>query len=360
MANGAAYQQQAPSSPLERVRDMRDADRFNFLNHRRSLSLNLVSIDEFRIGRQQLLVRKGVESDGYQKVIGGVGAVAVDSETCHFVVAGGVDCIEDGVIAVDPREEGVSVGGARIGFHDIDMVSHDLLRRSVHVASIRGAIVADHSSMSAKIMANTFTGGGIEGFKGAVSMNASGCRGAPPFLFEIDEKTVVVAVAEIGKQRITVINLREAGNERAFVRSGIGDDEGNVRGVREVIEKHFFGEQAAETVRDEDNLVVIPDMLALEVFVENFGELKRGILAMAGRRGVLSDDDIGAMEVRIRLDELRPVGAVCGAPGLRTAVKTVHKYNDSRFESIGKNGGHTGRDDEEEQPDKSEGTAHDG
>lgn len=213
VANGAAYQQQAPSLPFQGIRNMRDADRLDLLNYRRSLSANLIGIDEFSIGRQQLLVRKWVESDGYQKVIGGVGAVAVDSETRHFVVAGGVDCIEDRVVAVDPREEGVSVGGARIGFHDIDMVSNDLLRRSVHIASISGAIVADHSSMGAKIMANTFTGGSIEGFKGAVSMNASSRWGAPPFLFEIDEKIVVVAVAEIGKQRITVINLREAGNE---------------------------------------------------------------------------------------------------------------------------------------------------
>ena len=118
------------------------------------------------------------------------------------------------------------------------------------------------------------------------------------------------------------------------MRGGIGDDEGDARGVVGVAEEHLFSEDSAEAVGDEDDFAMLPDALALEVLIENLRELDGGELAAHGRGGVLGHDDIGLLEAGIGLDELGKIGSVCGAPGVAVAVDAVDEDDDARLETL--------------------------
>ena len=119
------------------------------------------------------------------------------------------------------------------------------------------------------------------------------------------------------------------------MRSGVGRDEGYVGRVGGMVQEHLFGQQAAQAVCDEDNIVMLPNTLLIQRLPKQLGKLRAGVAAAHGWGWVFGDNDVGVAEVRVGAQEVRPVGAVGGSPRIAAAMQAVNEDDDPRFGSVG-------------------------
>jgi hypothetical protein len=94
-------------------------------------------------------------------------------------------------------------------------------------------------------------------------------------------------------------------------------------------QQHFFDEDAAQAVRDENYLAMLPDVVLFESGPKDVGQLYTGHPAIRCRGGILGNFHVGIGEARVRPNHIRPKGAIRGSPGLTAPVKAMHKNNDS-------------------------------
>ena len=209
------------------------------------------------------------------------------------------------------------------------MIGTDLLRRRGHIASIGRAEVADHAGMGLEVAAKSVFRRRVLGFISAESMNAIHGIVPSPVVFQLRQEGVIAGIAEIIEERISVIDGSDPGDWRALVRGSIRHDEPDSRCICGMSQQHFFDEDAAQAMRDENYFAMLPNVVLLEAGPKDVGQLHTGHPAIRRRRGILRDFNVGIGEARVRPNHIRPIGAIRGSPGLAAPVKAMHKNNDS-------------------------------
>jgi hypothetical protein len=209
------------------------------------------------------------------------------------------------------------------------VIGVDLLWRGGHVATVRRAVIADYAGVGAEIAAEEVVGRGVEAFIGAEAVDAVDGVAATPVVFELGKEGVVAGVAEIAEEGVAVVKGGEAGDGRALVRGSIGDDEADFGGVGGMAEEHLLYEDAAERVGEEDDFAMVPDVVLAETVPEEIGELEARHFAVHVRGGILGYFDVGEGEAGVGANEIWPIGAVGGAPGVAVAMNAVDENYDS-------------------------------
>jgi len=267
-------------------------------------------LDEGGVGFDYSLVHGAIEGDGDLEVDIGVGAVAGGIEAGDYVVSGNNLLFEDGVGAIDAVEEVVGGGLAISRLDHVDVIGVNLLGRRGDIASVGCAEVADNTGMGAEIVAETGVGLGVFGFIGAEPVDGIDGILAPPTVFELGEEGVVAGIAEVVEQRVFVVEGGDAGERGALVRGTVGDDELDSDCFGGMLQQHFFDEDAAERMGEENDFAMLPDVVLLEAVEEDFSQLVAGHFAVFVRGGVLGNFDVGEGEARVGADHIGPIGTV--------------------------------------------------
>ena len=74
--------------------------------------------------------------------------------------------------------------------------------------------------------------------------------------------------------------------------------------------QHLLSKDSAQAVGDEHDFSMFPDSLLLQSFVKNLSELLSRQLAVHGRRWILRNHDVRFLEMRVSLNELRPIRTI--------------------------------------------------
>jgi hypothetical protein len=117
--------------------------------------------------------------------------------------------------------------------------------------------------MCPQIPANSGSSGRVQSFKRAVPMNPGDGFSASPLLFEVHQEAVIVTFPKVGKERITIVDLRQIGHERSLMGGCVRDNEPDAGGIGRVIEQHLLDKNSTQAVSNEHDFLVVPDSLPL-------------------------------------------------------------------------------------------------
>src|SRR5579875_2738867 len=83
-----------------------------------------------------------------------------------------------------------------------------------------------------------------------------------------------------------------------------------------MFQQHLFDQDAAQAMRDKNDLAMLPDLVMLEMRPEDVGQLYARHTSIRCRRGILRNFNVGVSKVRIRPNHIGPVSAIRSSPGL--------------------------------------------
>lgn len=156
------------------------------------------------------------------------------------------------------------------------MIGVDLLRWRGHIAPISCTKLADHAGMGFEVAAKSTFRRRVFRFESAEPMNAIYGIVPSPIVFQLCQEGIITGIAEIDEQRVFVVDGSYAGDRGALVRRSIRNNEPDFRCLRGMSQEHLFDEDATQAMRDENHLMMVPNVVLLEASPENLGQLQAG------------------------------------------------------------------------------------